>query len=225
MASAHIVLLTPPPLIAPHFPHLQVSFQGTQKYINNLEIIGGKSALGSFLFDSSSSKIILHSLLGGVPTPTGYSPLRTRWTLTAFFKPTGRRILFTGVSDYTLTSSGLIKEQRDYWDSINDPSLNNTMGGYTSKPAWVGLADFAKQCISDSATIGADELPYVTVFRGPDYEVRKYAGGKWCGVEYEGREGGYMQLGSIFEGLEALRPCRCAVREGGEKVMSWPGEV
>jgi len=65
---------------------------GIDAYKSNIDVIAGRSALGSFLFTDSS--ILLHS----VTRPTERN-VRTRWTLstTVGALPWKPRLVFTGV--------------------------------------------------------------------------------------------------------------------------------
>lgn len=109
---------------------------GIDKYANNVDLLAGRTPLGSFLFSDAS--ILLHSV-----DETGPNQLRTRWTLRMTisglpWKPTAR---FTGVSDYTLSAgSGKIAKQQDYWDSVNLEG-----GRYGAKDLISGIKDFVAQ--------------------------------------------------------------------------------
>lgn len=190
-------------------------------YKSSLDTIGGRSLLGSLLFDSS--KIILHTLKGGEPTADGYTPLETRWTLSTFFKPTNRRILFTGISVYTLTAaagSAKVSSQIDYWDSVN-----LVVGGdYADKDRIEGVKDFVSQCFEGS-TVPDGEVPYITLRRAKNYEVRRYPPIRWVSVKYDRREVGFERLGRIVKGYEAgvRKPCLVEVGDGGKR-MAWAVE-
>lgn len=90
------------------------TFSGIQNYINNVDMLAGRTTLGSILFDDAS--ISLHNII-----QLEKNKIQTRWTLqvTAKIVPGKPRAKFTGVSIYTLDTEGKILQQDDYWDSIN----------------------------------------------------------------------------------------------------------
>ncbi|GMH82986.1 hypothetical protein TrVE_jg9799 [Triparma verrucosa] len=201
-----------------------VNFEGLEKYEDNVKTIGGRNILGSILFEKDDSRIILHTISGGQPlspTSTSLTPLQTRWTLTAYFKPFSSRIIFTGISSYTLSPSPLkIIKQQDYWDSINlQPG-----GTYGAVNVVEGLKDFVDQVLFKGKVqrVGDDEIPYLIFRRAKDYTVRRYPETTWVKINYDRREEGYEGLGRIVKGYESkvLKPCRVDV-DGDVKSMSW----
>ena len=91
-----------------------ISFEGIEKYRNNVDMLAGETLLGKLCF--SDCGLIMHNV-----TETADGGLQTRWTLQFRFKllpwqPVAR---FTGVSRYTLDSECRVLSQKDYWDSVN----------------------------------------------------------------------------------------------------------
>ena len=96
------------------FTDPMISFEGIEKYRNNVDMLAGETLLGKLCF--SDCGLIMHNV-----TETADGGLQTRWTLQFRFKllpwqPVAR---FTGVSRYTLDSECRVLSQKDYWDSVN----------------------------------------------------------------------------------------------------------
>jgi len=117
------------------------SLAGLDAYRGNVDLLAGRTLLGSLLFRDAA--IALHDVSaredGGV---------RTRWTLRVAFnalpwRPVAR---FTGVSDYALGSDGRIAGQVDYWDSTD----LRPGGAYARSPKAAALADFVDQLFGGS---------------------------------------------------------------------------
>lgn len=73
---------------------------GVESYKNNVDLLAGRTFLGSLLF--AGADIVLHSV-----EETGANSLRTRWTLQMTMKvfPWRPTAYFTGVSDYEVDPS------------------------------------------------------------------------------------------------------------------------
>ena len=97
-------------------------FQGINKYQNNVDLLAGRTRLGSFLFSDAS--IAMHSVkivnvddvINGVTSSSSSGDdmrIETRWTLqvTAKSLPWKPRARFTGISLYTLAKNGIIVKQ------------------------------------------------------------------------------------------------------------------
>ena len=184
------------------------SLAGVDKYQGNVDMLSGRTFLGSILFSDAS--INLHSVKGGdisVDQASGamaISDIVTRWTLRFCFKslpwkPTAR---FSGISVYKVRTGGSegvqIMQQNDYWDSINlQPD-----GTYNAVDKAVGLSDFLDQLKpSDiNAPSAGPELPFELLRRGNGYEVRRYPEYSAAKVEYERRDEGFSTLGSFCKG-------------------------
>jgi hypothetical protein len=173
------------------------SFVGVDAYQNNVDMLGGRTFLGSLLFKESS--ISLHSINSDSANSAGCTKISTRWTLRTTIKflpwtPTAR---FTGVSEYLL-EDGKIMSQTDYWDSINLID-----GKYSDVPLMVGVQDFFGQLrdtSKGSAELAAPELPYELLRRSKNYEVRRYPNIVSAETEYDQRPEGYDRLGSYAGG-------------------------
>ncbi|CAN0130018.1 unnamed protein product, partial [Ectocarpus fasciculatus] len=138
------------------------SFTGFDNYKKNLDMLGGRSALGNILFKDAG--IILHDI-----EEPGPFRLRTRWTLTVCFKalpwqPVPR---FTGISEYTIDDQARVIKQVDYWDSIN-----LVKGRYQAVSALDGVRDFVGQVLP-SAAAGVTTTGGLLLRRAKDYEVRR----------------------------------------------------
>ncbi|CBJ28315.1 SOUL heme-binding protein-like [Ectocarpus siliculosus] len=141
------------------------SFTGFDNYKKNLDMLGGRSALGNILFKDAG--IILHDI-----EEPGPFRLRTRWTLTVCFKalpwqPVPR---FTGISEYTIDDEARVIKQVDYWDSIN-----LVKGQYQAVSALDGVRDFVGQVLPSPAGAATGGL---LLRRAKDYEVRREEGGE-----------------------------------------------
>jgi len=213
------------------FTDPMVSFTGLSKYESNIATIGGRNLLGSLLFGPSDSRIILHTITGGdVTSASSSSPsftdIVTRWTLTATFKPTQSRIIFTGISTYNVKLQNdkvIVSDQLDSWDSINlQPG-----GTYLPVSTLSGIKDFVDQAFvkGPSQKVSDSEIPYLTVRRAKDYTVRKYPASTWIQIPYDRREEGYEKLGRVVKGYEnkVLKPCRFDINDknSDSKIMSW----
>lgn len=189
------------------------SLSGVDKYQNNVDMLSGRTLLGSLLFSDAS--INLHSVKGGEVSfdessgTMAISDIVTRWTLRFCFKilpwkPTAR---FSGISVYKARAGGSegvqIFQQNDYWDSINlQPD-----GTYHAVDKAVGLADFLDQLKpSDiNAPSAAPELPFELLRRGIDYEVRRYPKFTAAKLDYERRDEGFSTLGSFCRGKTVMK--------------------
>jgi hypothetical protein len=142
-----------------------ISIGGVSAYQSNVDLLGGRNALGAFLFKGASIK--LHDV---VEDPDDPLKLTTRWTLQLCMKvlPWQPYARFTGVSKYTLNENAIVVGQQDYWDSIN---LDG--GAYSTRSPLDALADFAAQL---SVNAGPELLPYTLLRRGAAYAVHRYAG-------------------------------------------------
>jgi len=146
------------------FKDPMIAISGVSAYQNNVDLLGGRNALGKFLFKDASIK--LHTI---TEDPNDPLKLTTRWTLQLCMKvlPWQPYARFTGVSQYTLDENCVVVAQQDYWDSIN---LSG--GGYTMRSPLEAFADFAAQL---STSAGPELLPYTLLRRGgPRYDVRRY---------------------------------------------------
>lgn len=146
--------------------------QGVRSYQNNVDMLAGRTWLGTLLFQDAS--IQLHSVTGGMvsttttstpptttptTTPSSSSGLEiqdivTRWTLRFTFralpwKPTAR---FSGISVYKVvvvdssTGPGVqIVQQTDYWDAINLLPSASTVASTTSTETGVESAGATQQ--------------------------------------------------------------------------------
>jgi hypothetical protein len=126
------------------------SFRGIDKYKNNVDMLAGRTGIGSFLFEDAS--IVLHNV-----KILGENQLQTRWTLqvTAKALPWKPRARFTGISIYTVNTGGKVVKQEDYWDSVN--LLN---GKYLKMSLQDGIKDFIGQTKREvGAALSAPELP------------------------------------------------------------------
>lgn len=101
-------------------------FQGINKYQNNVDLLAGRTRLGSLLFTDAS--IAMHSVrivnvgdvINGVTSSIGSGDdmrIETRWTLqvTAKSLPWKPRARFTGISLYTLAKNGIIVKQEVWY--------------------------------------------------------------------------------------------------------------
>lgn len=220
------------------------SFVGVDKYQANVDMLGGRTALGKVLFKDSS--ISLHKI-----NITGSNSLTTRWTLRTTIKalpwaPTAR---FTGISEYAIDNEGKIVNQLDYWDRYStcphslyshsskhgyNFSVNLKAGKYEAASFFDGLKDFLSQLKDESkgsAELAAPELPYELLRRGARYEVRRYPAVVASETIYDQRPEGYDRLGSYAGGsnegsrkLDVFSPTLMTIRENNKrtKTMSWP---
>jgi len=171
------------------------SFAGVDKYQNNVDMLAGRTALGSILFKDAS--IALHKITTLEP-----NKVQTRWTLQFTIKllPWQPRPRFTGVSVYTLDpKTGKVLRQDDYWDSVNLEK-----GEYKTRPFSQGLNDFFT-CLSgdQGAEMAAPELPFELLRRASAYEVRRYPKTLTAETDYDQRPEGYDRLGSYAGGSNA----------------------
>ena len=200
------------------------SFVGIEKYKNNVDMLAGRTLLGSALF--RDAYISLHSL-----KRLDSNTVETRWTLRVTVKilpwqPTAR---FSGISVYSLGEDGKIRKQNDYWDSVNLQS-----GAYVEKTFFDGVKDFLGQLKKEvTADMAANELPYELLRRARRYEVRRYPEITVAETVYTKRPEGYDRLGSYTGGsnenaskLDFFSPALMTIKdvEGGgrSKVMMWP---
>jgi len=166
-------------------------FSGRDKYQENVDMLGGRTGLGSFLFKDAA--ITLYDVTA---LPDGR--VQTRWALRVTVKalpwqPTPR---FSGVSLYTLGTDGKVVKQEDFWDSIN-----LTAGRYSPVGFLDGLRDFLGQLQQDNtAEMVAPELPYELLRRGKEYEVRRYPAHVVAETTYDQRPEGYDRIGNYVQG-------------------------
>ena len=199
------------------------SFVGIDKYKNNVDMLAGRTPLGSILFKDAS--IALHNI-----ETLDDGRIQTRWTLRVTVKllpwqPTPR---FSGVSIYTLDADKKVCKQEDYWDSVNLEGNE-----YKKKNIGDGINDFLSQLKNEvNADMAAPELPYELLRRGKTYDVRRYPEITVAQTSYDKRPEGYDRLGSYTGGsnelsdkIEFFSPTlmRIVDSEGKRsKVMSWP---
>jgi len=221
-----------------------ISFTGTEKYKNNVDMLAGVTPLGKACFTDCG--LSMHSVR---ETPSG--GLQTRWTLQFRFKllPWAPLAQFTGVSDYTLDASKRVVAQQDYWDSIN--LLPG--GGYAPVSKLAALSDFVEQLKpgGGGAQQASDkELPYVLLRRAKGYEVRRYPQHVAVSTNYYQRIDAFGTLGAYTNGaneaqeaLKAYVPSLMSVQQDARsleqitddsldlkqsekpKVMRWPMAV
>ena len=201
-----------------------IKIDGIENYKRNVDMLAGRNTLGSILFKDAA--IILHNF-----EDLSDGRLMTRWTLRVTaklipWKPTAR---FTGVSIYSLSKSGKILRQEDYWDSVN---LRN--GEYVPVAQIDGVLDFLTQLQDKSgAEMSAPELPYELLRRAKTYEVRRYPAYLGIETEYDQRPEGYDRLnfyckGSNTEGnanIPYYSPTIMEVEDTAttrSKKMTWP---
>lgn len=200
-------------------------FQGIDKYQNNVDLLSGKTLLGSILFEDAS--ISLHNI-----EILDEETIQTRWTLKMTIKilPWKPRPQFTGISIYTIDKDlKQIRKQQDFWDSIN-----LRKGKYEKVSFQDGLGDFLSQLKKDSgAQMAAPELPYELLRRSKRYEVRRYPAQVVAETQYTQRPEGYDRLGSYCGGsnVEAKKinffsPTLMKIKDVNKnaryKTMEWP---
>ena len=201
------------------------TFSGIDNYQNNVDMLAGRTLLGSILFEDAS--IILHNI-----KEISNKKIQTRWTLqvTIKFLPWKPRAKFTGISIYSLNDNGIVFNQEDYWDSIN---LND--GKYDSKSKLDGIKEFLNQLKNEGgAEMAAPELPYELLRITPKYEVRRYPKCIVAETTYDQRPEGYDRLGSYTGGsnindkkISFYSPTimRISDKSGSRlKEMTWPLE-
>ena len=200
------------------------SFEGIEKYQNNVDMLAGRTTMGKFLFEDAS--IQMHNV-----EQLDAKTLQTRWTLSVTVKtlPWKPRARFSGVSVYTVNEQGKVAVQEDYWDSVNLKG-----GKYESKSKAEGLKDFAEQLKQEAmAEMTAPELPYELLRRAARYEVRRYPSYLFAETTYDQRPEGYDRLGSYAGGsnvedkrLPFFSPTLMTISDTSEgqrtKVMAWP---
>jgi hypothetical protein len=167
------------------------TFNGIDKYQNNVDMLAGRTALGSLLFQDAT--IVLHNI-----EQVSADKIQTRWTLQVTIKalPWQPRAKFTGISVYSLNSNGIVVKQDDYWDSIN---LKD--GKYQEVSRGEGIKEFFNQIKSEGgAEMAAPELPYELLRMSPKYEVRRYPKCIVADTVYDQRPEGYDRLGSYSGG-------------------------
>jgi hypothetical protein len=188
---------------------------GIDKYQNNVDMLSGRTFVGSVLF--RDARIILHSISGGqllfhnstAAVSRDSSNIRieniiTRWTLRFTFQilPWLPTPSFTGTSVYTVQQGGpknvQIVQQNDYWDAINlQPG-----GVYASVPNNIALQHFVSQLLPTNlkAISAGPELPYTTLRLGSDYEVRRYPSYIAMQMIYDRRDEAFVAMGSYTNG-------------------------
>lgn len=199
------------------------SFIGIDKYQNNVDMLAGRTPLGSLLFKDAS--INLHKI-----ERLSDGRLLTRWTLRVTVKvlpwqPTPR---FSGVSIYSFDEDGKVCKQEDFWDSVNLQS-----GQYKPMSFLDGFNDFIGQLKDASgADMAAPELPYELLRRAKRYDIRRYPASTVAETRYDQRPEGYDRLGSYAGGsnenqvkLPFFSPTLMKISDTDgvrAKFMSWP---
>jgi len=210
------------------------SLDGVASYQKNVDMLAGRTLMGSILFDDA--KINLHNVSGGeVGSNDEISDITTRWTLrvTAKILPWKPTATFSGISVYKLDvidNSVKIVGQKDYWDSIN--LRPDSSGSYEKVDKSIALDDFLGQLKPGGlqAQQSAAELPYELLRRGNGYEVRRYPETVIVEAPYTRRDEGYDLLGGVTRGMRQFAPAVMTVGENKEKSMCWyvgfalPGE-
>jgi hypothetical protein len=202
------------------------TLSGIDGYQNNVDMLAGRTLLGSLLFQDAS--IILHSVTGGQvlrqqpavessnnnEDAAKIADIVTRWTLRFTFKilpwrPTAR---FSGISVYSVVAGGAkgvqIVQQLDYWDAINLQHVSNksaTINGadsYQAVDRSVAVSHFLDQLKPGQleAVAAGPELPYTTLRLGAGYEVRRYPTVRAAQVRYERRDEAFSAMGSFTSG-------------------------
>jgi SOUL heme-binding protein/Uncharacterized conserved protein (DUF2358) len=199
------------------------SFEGIEKYQNNVDMLAGRTGLGKIMFKDAS--IVLHNI-----EQLDKQKIQTRWTLQVTVKilPWQPRARFTGVSVYSIDNNGKVIQQDDYWDSVN------LVGGkYVSKSTSEGIKDFLAQLRQEAgAEMAAPELPYELLRRAGRYEVRRYPATLVAETTYDQRPEGYDRLGSYAGGsnengvkIPYYSPTLMRISDTDgkrRKLMSWP---
>jgi hypothetical protein len=193
------------------------SLSGIDAYETNVNMLSGRTLLGSILF--RDARILLHSITGGnVVTVDNnnnketvhMTNIVTRWTLRFTFQllPWQPSPSFTGISIYTLKECDgatnhpiQIVQQKDYWDAINlQPG-----GSYESVANIVALQHFVSLLLPSGnfkAKSAGPELPYTTLrLKGSEYEVRRYPSYSAIRMIYERRDEAYVTMGSYTTGM------------------------
>ena len=206
------------------------SFVGVDKYKDNVDMLGGRTALGKLLFKDAG--IALHGIEYLEDDSEGRTRLQTRWTLqvTVSLLPWKPRAKFTGVSIYTIDNKGIIVKQDDFWDSVNLKK-----NAYAKVSFQDGLGDFFGQIKEEKgAQLAAPELPYELLRRGARYEVRRYPRLIAAETSYDQRPEGYDRLASFIQGSNErderlpcfsptiMRICDDPASKLRSKVMQWP---
>jgi Uncharacterized conserved protein (DUF2358) len=208
------------------------TLSGIDGYQNNVDMLAGRTLLGSILFQDAS--IILHSVTGGqllqkqpaMESANAYNDgtakiadIVTRWTLRFTFKilpwrPTAR---FSGISVYSVVAGGAkgvqIVQQLDYWDAINLQHVSNksaTINGadsYQAVDRSVAVSHFLDQLKPGQleAVAAGPELPFTTLRLGAGYEVRRYPTVRAVQVRYERRDEAFSAMGSFISGAYIAR--------------------
>jgi len=212
------------------FQDPMTSLSGVQSYKNNVDMLAGRTFLGSILFNDAG--INLHSVTGGeVSSSDKIDDIITRWTLSFQFKaipwkPTAR---FSGISVYKVKPTSVapyvqITAQLDYWDSIN--ITPETGGDYAKVDTTIAIKDFLNQVKPNGfeAASAAPELPYELLRRGNGYEVRRYPPYASIKLPYLRRDEGFGSLGSFTRGMNPLSPAIMEVKndDTANKYMKWP---
>mmetsp|Transcript_14152 Transcript_14152/g.21740 ORF Transcript_14152/g.21740 Transcript_14152/m.21740 type:complete len:392 (+) Transcript_14152:176-1351(+) len=199
------------------------SLAGVDSYKKNVDMLAGRTFLGSLLFDGA--KINLHKVTGGSYNgDSEIEDIQTRWTLkvTAKILPWAPTASFTGISVYKLAvidSKVKVIGQEDYWDSIN--LMENSSGQYAQVDKSKALNDFFGQIKPSGlqAQQSAAEIPYELLRRGKDYEVRRYPEAAVVKSQYTRRDEGYELLGRVTRGMKQFAPAIMTV--GKAKEMKW----
>lgn len=209
------------------FDDPQTTASGVEGYQTNVDFLAGRTLFGSILFQDAN--IVLHSVTGGdIIAEDHIANLITRWTLRFTFKalPWKPTAIFTGISNYTVTTGGakglLIQKQMDYWDSTD--IVPNAGGTYQRVDKSIARKDFIDQIQPQNflAPEAGREIPYELLRRGNDYEVRRFPTHLRCTIPYERRDEAYNTLGSFARGMDPLAPTIIDVDREGAKFMAWP---
>jgi hypothetical protein len=188
------------------------TLSGIDSYLNNVNMLSGRTMMGSILF--RDARIILHTISGGNvrrydSDQNSYEieNIITRWTLKFTFQilPWQPSPAFTGISVYSLQAGGpkgvQVVQQNDYWDSINlQPG-----GSYEAVSNSIALQHFVSLLLPGStfqAKSAGPELPYTTLrLKGTEYEVRRYPSYTAIAMIYERRDEAFVTMGSYTNGM------------------------
>lgn len=154
------------------------ALEGCDSYEANVAMLSGESPVGRILFRDGA--IDLHSV-----EDRGGRHLRTRWTLQFRFNalPWAPLAIFTGISEYKLSSEALVENQQDYWDSINLCGKD----AYKVADPSAGVIDMLSQLVPG----GVYEEPHCwsLMRRAALYDVRRYPDGEMVAVSTEANDG------------------------------------
>jgi hypothetical protein len=188
------------------------TLSGIDSYLNNVNMLSGRTMLGSILF--RDARIILHIITGGNvkyddendTTSFKIDNIMTRWTLKFTFQilPWQPSPSFTGISMYSLQAGGpkgvQVVQQNDYWDAIN----LQLGGSYAAVSNSIAIQHFISLLLPGNtfqAKSAGPELPYTTLrLKGTEYEVRRYPSYTAIAMIYERRDEAFVTMGSYTSG-------------------------